>query len=311
MSRLASAAVAIACGVAGACLYLAVLLGTPGALILVYMTQLPLFLAGLWLGTGAAALAGLTGSLILLAASDLLGAAVFAALNAAPVVLLVRQALLARRRGDGTLAWYPLGPLTAWLTALALAGIAAALLLLGGPHGLQSALRSVVAEVLDRLAGRHLPDRDQVAEALAMVIPGIVAASWMIMAVANAALAQGVLARFGASWRPSPDLAGLGLPLWVPAALGLAAAATVFGGTPRFIGINTMIALSVPFCLAGLAVLHLAARRLSHPAMALVGFYTLAGLFGWPFLAVALLGLLESWLGLRHRLLPQGASIDG
>ena len=45
-----------------------------------------------------------------------------------------------------------------------------------------------------------------------MVIPGIVAASWMIMLVANGALAQGVLARFGANWRPSPDLAGLGLP---------------------------------------------------------------------------------------------------
>lgn len=311
MGRIGAAAVAIACGGAAGCLYLAVMLGTPGALILVYLTQLPLFVAGLWFGTGAAALAGLAGSLILLAFSDLLGAAVFAALNAGPVVLLVRQALLARQRGDGTVVWYPSGLLTAWLTALALAGIAAALLLLGGAQGLQSALQSVVAQVLDHLARRPLPNRDQVAEALAMVIPGIVAASWMIMAVANAALAQGLLARFGASWRPTPDLAGLGLPLWVPVALGLAAAATVFGGTFRFLGINMMIALSVPFCLAGLAVLHAAARRLSHPAMALVGFYTVAGMFGWPFLAVAVLGLLESWLGLRHRLAPQGVSIDG
>jgi Predicted membrane protein (DUF2232) len=311
MSRLASTAVAIACGVAGGCLYLAVLLGTSGALILVYMTQLPLFIAGLWLGTGAAALAGLTGTLILLAASDLLGAALFAGLNAAPVALLVRQALLARQRSNGTLAWYPLGKLTALLTALALAGIAVALLLLGGPHGLRSALQTVVGEVLDHLAQKPLANRDRIAEEIAMVIPGVVAASWMIMAVVNGALAQGVLARFGASWRPSPDLAGLGLPLWMPIVLGLAAGATVFGGTPRFIGINTMITLFVPFCLAGLAVLHLAARRLSHPAMALVGFYTLAGMFGWPFLAAAVLGLLESGLGLRRRLLPQGASIDG
>ncbi len=305
MKGLRTAAVAIACGGIGACLYLAVTLDTPGALILVYMTQLPLFVAGLWLGTGAAALAGLTGSLVLLGISDLLGAAIFAALNAVPVVLLVRQALLARHCADGTLAWYPLGLLTAWLTAFALAGIAGALLLLGGPQGLQSAVQGAVGEVLDRLAQRPLPNRDQIAEVLAMVIPGIVAASWMIMAVANAVLAQGLLARFGANWRPSPDLAGLGLPRWVPVAPGLAAAATVFGGAPRFVGINMMIALSVPFCLAGLAVLHAAAHRLSHPAMALVGFYTLAGLFGWPLLAVALLGLLESWLGLRHRLLPQ------
>lgn len=305
MGRLATAAVATLCGGAAACLYLAMALGTPGALILVYMTQLPLFVAGLWLGTGAAALAGLFGSLVVLAASDLLGAAIFAALNAGPVALLVRQALLARRGADGTVVWYPPGLLAAWMTALALTGIAAALLLLGGPHGLQAALREVVATALDRLARRPLPDRDQVAAALAMIIPGILAASWMIMAIVNAALAQGVLARFGASWRPSPDPAGLGLPLWVPAALGLAVAATVFGGAPRFVGINMMIALSVPFCLAGLAVLHAAARRLPHPAIALFGFYMVAGLFGWPFLAIALLGLLESWLGLRHRLAAQ------
>ena len=311
MGRLPAAAVAAACGAVGGCLYLTVTLGTPGALILVYLTQLPLFLAGLWLGAGAAALAGLTGSLVLLAASDLLGAALFAAVNAAPVVLLVRQALLARRRGDGSIAWYPPGLLTAWLTAIALAGIAGALLLFGGAGGLQSALQGLVSDVLGRLARRPIESREQVAAALALVIPGIVAASWMMMAAVNAVLAQGVLARFGANWRPTPDLAALGLPLWLPAALGLAAAATVFGGTPRFVGINTMIALSVPFCLAGLAVLHMAARRLTHPAMALVGFYTLAGLFGWPLLAVAVLGLLETWLGLRRRLAPQGVSIDG
>ncbi len=311
MLRLPTAAAAVACGVAAGVLYLAVTLGTPGALILVYMTQLPLFVAGLWLGTAAAALAGLAGSAVLLAASDLLGAALFAVLNAVPVALLVRQALLARRQDDGKLVWYPSGLLTAWLTGFALAGIAATLFLFGGPQGLQSALQGLLSDVLERLARRPFANRDQIAETLATVIPGIVAASWMVMAAVNGALAQGILARFGANWRPTPDLAGLGLPLWLPVALGLAAGATVLGGMPRFIGINTIIALSVPFCLAGLAVLHMAVRRLTHPAMALVGFYTLAAVFGWPFLAVAVLGLLESWLRLRHRLAPQGVHIDG
>lgn len=301
MGRLGTALVAVACGSVGAGLYLAVMLGSPSGLIFVYMTQLPLFVAGLWLGTGAAALAGLTGALVLLAARDLLGAALFGVLNAVPVVLLVRQALLARQGSDGTVVWYPLGLLTAWLTGFALAGIAAALVLLGGPEGLQSTLKSVVAEGLDRLAQRPFPNRDQAAETLAMVIPGAAALSWMMMLVVNAALAQGLLARFGKNWRPSPDLAGLGLPMWLPLALGVAAAAIMVGGSLRFVGINVMIALSVPFCLAGLAVLHAAARRLTHPVMALVGFYVVAAMFGWPFLAVAVLGLLESWLGLRHR----------
>src|ERR1700675_264127 len=164
MGRLGTTCVAVACGSVGACFYLAVMLGTPSGLVFVYLTQLPLFIAGLWLGTGAAVLAGLTGTLVLLAASDLLGAAVFAAVNAVPVALLVRQALLARRDSDGTVVWYPPGLLTAWVTAL---------LLLGGPEGLQSTLRGVVAEVLDHLARNPLPNRDQAAELLAMVIPGI------------------------------------------------------------------------------------------------------------------------------------------
>ncbi|HEV2337089.1 MAG TPA: DUF2232 domain-containing protein [Stellaceae bacterium] len=307
MRRVGTASVAVACGGVGACLYLAVMLGTPGGLVLVYMAQLPLFIAGLWLGTGAAALAGVTAALLLLVASDLVGAAVFAAVNAVPVVLLVRQALLARRSTDGAVVWYPPGLLTAWLTALALAGIAAGFLLVGGPEGLQSALRGVVAEVLDRLARHPLPDRDLAAGLIVMVLPGVLVASWMIMLIANAVLAQGLLARFGANWRPSPDLAGLGLPLWVPMALGVAALAVVVGGSLRFVGINMLIALSVPFCLAGLAVLHAAARRMSHPQATLIGFYMLAAFFGWPFLAVAILGLLESGLGLRRRLASPGS----
>jgi len=317
MTRPAAAAAALACGVVAGAFYLATVFGTPGAMLLSYMAQLPLFIAGLWLGTGAAALAGLTGTLLLLLGNglDVVAAAIFVALNAGPVVLLVRQALLARRRDDGTLVWYPPGLLVAWLTALALAGFAGALLLLGGPEGLQAAVRGILAEVLGRLDRQPAAvgnagalDRDQFAAMLATIVPGIVAMSWMVMAIVNAALAQGLLARFGANWRPSPALAELGLPIWLPLALGLAAAATLVAGAPRFIGINVMISLAVPFCLAGLAVLHAAARRLSHPAMALVSFYALAALFGWPFLAVAVLGLLESWLGLRRRLASHGAS---
>ena len=305
------AAIATTCGAASACLYLALMLASPGAMILVYLTQLPLFLAGLWLGVAAAAIAGVSAAVVLLAASDVLAAAIFVALNAVPVVVLVRQALLARRDPDGTLRWYPPGHLTVLVAALGILGIGAALLLLGGPDGLQATLRDVIARALDNLTERSLPDRDRVAQTVASVIPGIAAASWMVMAVINGALAQGVLARFGVAWRPSPDLAALGLPRWLTAALGVAALATLLGGTWRFLGINLIIALSVPFCLGGLAVLHAAVRRLPHPGIALVAFYTLAGMFGWPLLAAMLLGLFEAWLGLRRRLAPQGVHIDG
>jgi hypothetical protein len=307
MSRVAMTAAAAGCGIVAAALYLAAVLGSSGALILVYLTQLPLFVAGLWLGTTAASIAGLAATLVMLAASDVLAAAVFAALNAAPVALLVRQALLARRRRDGGVDWYPPGLLTGWLTGLSLAGIAVAVLLLGGPAGIEAGLHQFFDRLLGELGDANPTDRDTLASVLVMVLPGVAAASWMAMVVVNGTLAQGLLGRFQAAWRPSPDLATLVLPVWVLIALAVAAAATTVGGTGRFFGINAMIALSVPFCLAGLGVLHAGARRLSHPVVALTGFYVVAGLFGWPLLVIAVVGMVESWLRLRRRLTGGGS----
>ena len=109
--------------------------------------------------TPALVAAGITGSLVLLVVSDLFGAALFAALNAAPVALLVRQALLARRLPDGSYSWYPPGLLTAWLTGYALAGMGVAMLLLGGPEAMHDSLRKVLATVLDRMYGARVPNQ--------------------------------------------------------------------------------------------------------------------------------------------------------
>jgi hypothetical protein len=303
VGRIGVAGVAALCGALAAGPYLLSLSGSSSSLILVYLAQLPLFLAGLWGGVNAAALAGLAASIVLLAASSIMAVALFAAVNVVPVVLLVRQALLARPTSDGGTEWYPPGLLVAWLAGLGLVGMGGALILLGGPDSVQASLRLALAPALDRLFEEKAPDRDELAGLLAMIMPGVVAASWMVMTVTNGTLAQGLLERFAANWRPSPDLAALTLPLWIPASLVLTGAATAFGGTGRFLAINVMIALAVPFCLAGLAVLHAMARRLQRPAVLLVGFYVLAGLFGWPLLLAILLGLLDASLGVRRRLL--------
>jgi hypothetical protein len=229
-------------------------------------------------------------------------------------VLLVRQALLARGGAGGgiggVLEWYPPGLLTAWLTGLALVGLAAAVVFFGGPNSIESLLREMLAPAIDRLVDESGSGRAALTDLLALVAPGAIAASWMVMTASNAILAQGVLARFGAAWRPSPDIAALSLPLWLSALLALAAAAAAFGGAARFCGVNLLIVLSIPFCLAGLAVFHAAMRRLPRPQIPLVTFYVLAGLFGWPFLVVMILGVLDAPLGLRRRFAPPG-SIGG
>jgi hypothetical protein len=314
MGRFAVAGVAVFCGTLGACPYLARLGGTPGSLILVYLAQLPLFICGLWGGVAVAALAGLTASLLLLIASNLMAVIMFAGLNVVPVILLVRQALLARTGTDGAIEWYPPGLLTAWLTGLGLTAIIVTLLLLGGPHDIQAAMREILAPVLDRLFDEGTPGRSELARLLAMIMPGIIVVSWMVMTLTNGSLAQALLTRFGVGWRPSPALAAVELPGWFLVLLLLAATATGLGGMMRFVGVNVIIILTVPFCLAGLAVLHTIARRFSRPTVPLVGVYVLTGLFGWPLLVVIFLGLLDTSLGLRrHIRLPRsiGGNNDG
>ena len=301
MSRLGFAGMSVVCGGLAAGPYLLVLAGSTGSMILVYLAQLPLFAAGLWLGTGAAASAGLVAALILAGAGNLLASGLFAALNIVPVVLLVRQSLLFRTAPGNAVEWYPPGLLTAWLTGLGLVVAAVTFVFFGGPQGMQAALREVLAPALDRRLGEITPEIDELLAFVAFIFPGIIATSWMVMTASNGILAQGLLARFGASWRPSPDLAALSLPMWIPVLLAVASGATLLGGTARFIGVNVMIVLAVPFCLAGLAVLHAVARRFPRPAVTLTVFYLLAGVLGWPLLLIALLGLLDSPLGLRRR----------
>ncbi|MBV8120131.1 MAG: DUF2232 domain-containing protein [Alphaproteobacteria bacterium] len=304
MGRLGTLSAGAFLGALGAVCYLAVLTGSPGGLILAFFAQLPLFAAGLWLGVGSALTAGITASVVVLAEGGPSAGAAFAAVNAAPVVLLTRQALLARSGPDGGLEWYPAGLLVAWLSGLGLAGLAAAVAFLGGPSGIETYLNNLLAPLFDRLASDSEANRAALVRALALVTPGTVAASWMTMSASNAILAQGVLARLGKAWRPSPDLAGLTLPIWPSMLLAAAAVLAVLGGTACFLGVNLLIVLSVPFCLAGLAVLHTAVRRLPRPQFPLVAFYVLAGLFGWPLVVIAVIGALDAPLGLRRRFAP-------
>src|SRR5689334_2148161 len=154
-------------------------------MILIYLAQLPLFAAGLWLGAGAATFAGLVAAAILVAAGNLMVAAVFGALNVIPVILLVRLSLLARTGHDGQITWYPPGFLTAWLSGLGLAAAAATIVFLGGRQGMQAALREVLTPALDRGLDVVPPEHDELLELLAFVLPGIVATSWMVMTATN------------------------------------------------------------------------------------------------------------------------------
>ena len=303
-------AAAIASGLVAALLYLSVLTGSLGALILVYLVQLPLFAAGLSLGAKAVLIAGGTATLVTAAVGGVLSGVLFFLAEALPPMLLVYQALRSRTDGTGAVAWYPPGRLVLWLCGIGAAILlGAALFLTGTADGFRGTVHGFLAGQLDALLGTartataagQKSQAEAMAEALTAFFPAMAVGSWLIMTTVNGILAQGVLARFGLNRRPAPDMAALTLPRWTAGVLAASLLiALVASGDIGYLGANLAPVLALAYVFAGLAVMHAVLRRQAGRILILVPAY-LALLLGWPVLLVAACGMIDQWFGLRQR----------
>jgi len=303
-------AAAIASGLVAALLYLSVLTGSLGALILVYLVQLPLFAAGLSLGAKAVLIAGGTATLVTAAVGGVLSGVLFFLAEALPPMLLVYQALRSRTDGTGAVAWYPSGRLVLWLCGIGAAILlGAALFLTGTADGFRGTVHGFLAGQLDALLGTartataagQKSQAEAMAEALTAFFPAMAVGSWLIMTTVNGILAQGALARFGLNRRPAPDMAALTLPRWTAGVLAASLLiALVASGDTGYLGANLAPVLALAYVFAGLAVMHAVLRRQAGRILILVPAY-LALLLGWPVLLVAACGMIDQWFGLRQR----------
>jgi hypothetical protein len=308
-------AIAVGGGLASAGLYLVVMADTPFALLLAYLALLPLFVIGLGWGTWAGAVAAVTAALVLALVASPKSGLVFALAYAVPAVLMVRLALRARRAPDGSVAWYSIGALVAWLAIYA-CGSFTLLALLGGDSEVSLAITQLEELLSSVLPGEQQPQAATLARVIAGYFPAIMIASWLIMALVNAALAQVVLERSSRNLRPRPQAATIELPEWYTAVTAGAAALALLA--PQldltalgFAARNSALALLVPYFFVGLAVVHVWARRWPTKLMILVGFYLFVVLFGgFGMLLVAGLGFMEQWLDLRRRFAASGSQED-
>lgn len=288
-------------GILSALLYMAVALGTQGAVMLILLTPLPLFAMGLGGGLIGATIAGTLATALVGLTVGLIPAATFAALVAGPVLILVRQALLSRLDATGTLEWYPPGRLVAWLTGMGAALFLAAALFLSSGRSLEERLRSV----LNTAASGYGVDSPatlvrSTIEWLA-AYPSLMVLYWLTALVINGILAQGLLVRFARNLRPSPPVATIELPRSFGPAVALALGLWVLGdGWLAFVGRNLMMLLGFGFFFAGLGVVHFWLQRLVLRQAALVGFYVLLA-FGWSVLLVSALGFIDHWAHFRRR----------
>lgn len=310
-----------AAALASALMYLSTILGSIGAILLAFLSPLPLFAVALARGWTAGLTATLIGGAIVLLASNSMAAMFFVIMSGLPAVLLVRKALLARPLNDDPqsteLEWYPAGMLVMWLTVLPAVGLTTAVLVAGlqGP-GLETMVRAEVEAMFDLMGTGNggpfalPPEQINAAKDLTVaVFPGIAGLQWAMLILVNGLLAQGVLARFDANLRPSPAMRDIRLPVWAPVPLAVAALAAIFaGGSLGYLGWNAAPILCLPFFLSGLGLVHALAgapngRRWLRPAtytLMVLSFLLPALQFIWILLVLA--GLLDHWADLKGRI---------
>jgi hypothetical protein len=273
--------------------------------VTMWLSPLPLLAAAWAFGPAAAAMAALVAGLPLLVASWPAAVAHGLAVGL-PVVLC---AWLAWGAPPG--APPRLGPPVVALAMLAAASfLAAAIAMADHAGGLHGALAEMFYQALRQSGTAMDANIRQLADLVARVVP-LAIGLWFLGAMAlNASIAQNLVNRFGLLARPPVRWSQLALPRWylpLPIIAGIAVFLLPEG--PRYAAGGVAEILVLPYFLAGLCVVHVAAHTTSSARGWLVAFYIALLIFSAPVLfVVTALGFFDHINNLRGRLMARANS---
>lgn len=300
---------AITAGICSAVAVFSIVFGSVLAFPLFYLAPLPLYLAGLGIGSKGVILAGL----IAVFTAGLIGNAYtalpYAFAYAVPAIMMCQMALRTEPDTDGKPVWYPAGHLIGTLTVVggfSLVFFAMLTIMDEGSASLQDTVAGLISHALDR-AGSQIPadSRDTLTMSLTPFFPGMAVASWIVMHLVNAAFGQSALVKSDRNLRPRISYANITLPDWCSWVLVSAGIFALLGpGDWSYLGRNLVIVAMVPFFLLGLAVAHTYVRRSSFGTPMIISFYIILLVLWWAAFAVACAGVVEQWIGLRKRMRP-------
>lgn len=289
----------LAAGLLSALLFLSVVKGIALGFVLSYAAPLPLLMAGLGLGMGAAVIAGAAGTIVVLLGFGELSALSYLVPIVLPALVLTNRALLWRKPQDGPIEWYPPGLILAWLTVTMLAlMLIGALMAAGHPEGVKGWVTEFVNSILDPMSAFWPAEMISPLRAwLPTALPALLFATWLVMVLVNAAGAQALLIRLGRNRRPSPAYRQLRLPDWLAAVLVISALASrLDDGDVGYVGASAALVTLIPFMLLGLAgIHHWVAGKPQARAILAVTYGLLALVFVWAAMAVAILGMVRFW----------------
>jgi Predicted membrane protein (DUF2232) len=305
--------IGLGAGAAAALLFASVASGSLLSVFLFYLSALPILIAALgwshWAALIAAAfaaagLASVFGGFFLFA--FLIGVGV-------PAWWLGYLALLARPAGNGAadLEWYPVGHLVAWAAVVGSVCVIAAIPHFGtDAQSFNAALAAAFERVIRLQTGTpaegplELPgvsEPKRLIDFLVMAMPPAAAVLATVTHVFNLWLAARIVNLSGRLRRPWPDIPSMTFPVWAPLVL---AAATAASFAPDLTGIAAGIvsaSLLMAYAILGFAVVHSISRRLASRPLVIAGTYVIVFAFGWPIIAMTVLGLIDTMFNIRGR----------
>ena len=301
--------VGIGAGAAAALLFASVASGSWLSIVLFYLAPLPIMIAGLGWSHWAAMVAVASAAL---AVGAVFGSTLFFAFLAGAgipawwlsyLTLLARPATAGSNGSNAPLEWYPPGRLVAWAALLAALVVVVAIPNFGtDAESFRKALHTALLRMF-QVTGSE-PDAartDRLVGFLVIAIPPAAAILATITNVLNLWLAGRVVNFSGLLKRPWPDLAAMTFPRSMIAALAVAMAVSFAGGLIGVVGGVLSASLMMAYGILGFAVLHAVTRGINSRPFLLGGIYASVTVFGWPILALCLIGIAETAFDLRAR----------
>jgi len=306
------AIIGIGAGAAAALLFASVTSGSWLSIPLFYLAPLPIMIAGLGWSHWAAMTAALAGALGLGAVFGTVFLLAFSAGAGFPAWWLGYLAMLARpvaaTNGSGQNASsfesYPPGRLVVWAAALGILVVIVAIPNFGiDAESFRAGLRDALNAIL-RVNGtpaRAGSNTERLIEILVNAIPPAAAVLATITNLLNLWLAARVVKFSGRLARPWPQLSSMSFPPLVAAALAVAIVLSFLDGMLGIVGGIVAASLLLAYGVLGFAVLHAITQGMSARPFVLSVTYAGVILLGWPMLALCLLGLVDTAIGLRAR----------
>ncbi|KYG99984.1 hypothetical protein [Bradyrhizobium sp. DOA1] len=309
--------IALIAGAASALMFASIISGALISLVLFYLASLPLMVASIGWGPLCASLGGIAAAIGLGALFGLPYCIAFAVTVALPAWWLGHLVLLGRQVGplapDATatapsaepvIEWYPVGRILLWIAGFAALTTIAALLTLGtDAETITGSLRRGLIRLLRATDPQTSSEAGRFVDVLVRIAPATATLIAMLTLTLNLWLSAKVTATSGRLRRPWPDIKSAELPPMTLVALCIALAFSFTSGLLAIAAQIAAAALMMGYAMTGFAVLHTLTLALKSRTFWLGSFYVVVVVFGWPLIAVVILGLADAVFGFRERFL--------